>query len=997
MKKKYFKVKKIVLFLNRTNLSISYNAVTISSIQILKDDSVFKMKNSSEYVYEGLGLKDNNINVEVLAPLKPYANMANYAFARALSNEGTYLSGSTNANTDYQFTLTFSEAFKAETFRFLPYGNVITRDWCPKSRVVVYDDENNVVADETFAYTTNALARENEYNEVNLFEMVDDNVVIDSDYDDSIKAEVENELDIQDKSTQQESNASQIQEPQQQEQAKENTNSQEKESPMDTQTNTTELNVSPLSFNMKVGDTQTLSIFTNALDFTIESSNPNVVNVSKVKKQIAGVGKGDANVTITAQVEGGELLTQVVKCKVTQNLDLSFGDEKEILENVYPYDYTLPLSVHGTIAYKKGDDDYSPLIKLVFDGKLQRWQVIGIKITKWNIDNEPYSIYYLATEGAVAQSLGNMSLEKVIVDMIDTLFIQEAPNMEKTITDLFDNTINPLMQTELDNVPLYVRNSITDEIEKIMNEKIATMLSENFDELVENKVIDKLKENVFGRIEPYHKEKDIPKWVGVILTEHPQNTTKNIEERYLSRRINTNGIEEEWLSLKDVRINDFTNNDELTKLFDSIEPYKSMDRMEIMYDDLKNIAGDSIYSKEIFERLMSQSLDKNNALWNGSFYSANETEIFNRESAWFIPIKKCHYIDVEFTINNDDKRYMLKAVGEKEFEVDIKDYFPNATSIKLNYIKCEKVGLKEFYVDETKIASVVHPSFLNYYDMQCNVMPYPLELDYIYVGAFNDVSTKTTDDFSGSGTLNWFLAPKPFANTYVKWLQMKQMTQQKAKYMFGMNPNIGVNMRHMSHNYQHLLMLMQTIERGDILASNIKGTSFGNSYKWKWQTFGESTIKTGYTWHLGNKTGFVMANTPNNNYRGIENFLGILYAYLEDVERQNGTKQIWFHLPHTHRFVPDLWNYDGINWINSGYANRDSNTSYAERIIANSCAVKEPLTNAGANTPMRCVSWDTEQMYRIGFLYANGGLNLVCFPFYPIANVYWSIASRSCI
>lgn len=696
---------------------------------------------------------------------------------------------------------------------------------------------------------------------------------------------------------------------------------------------TTELEVSPLELDLKVGATQTIEITTNALDFTMTSSNVKVVSVDKLKKQIKAIGKGDAQVTITAQVTGGEVVERVITCRITQSLDISFGEENEILENTYHYDETLPLSINGTVAYKRGDDEHDPLIKLVFDGKLQRWQVVGVKIVKWNTENEPFSLYFMASDGAVANKLGNMNLEQVIIDMVDELFIRETPNMQQTIRNLFDTEINPLLQTEMDKIPQYIQNEITYEIDQKINQKIEDTLEDKFGSLVETKIETKIGEFEFSRITPYHKEKKKPKWVGIIISNFTeQNKSRGLG--YYSRRINTNGIEERWMNLEEARINDYSNDDELTRLFDSVEPYKSMTRMEIAYTDLKNIAGDSIYSKDIFNRLMSQSLDKNHKLFNGDFYARgahNKQEIFNRESAWFVPLKKCHYIDIEFSlIGDDENRYMLKAVGEDEFEINLRDYFPNAVDIKTYYVVCEKVGLKEFHIDNMVIRSNLHPSFLNYYDVNCNVLEIPTELDYVYVGAFNDVKTNTTESFNGAGNLNWFLAPKPFANSYVNGLQMKQSIQQYAKYMFGMNPSVGVNFKHMEHNYMHLIWLLQTIERGSDLISFQKISGLSYKYKWSVKNY-TSAYTTGHTWELGDKTGMIDDGSSRviTNYRGLEGITHCLYIYLQGIEQQNGTKNVWLHRPHSHRYVQNLWTYDGIHYIDTGMGHRNLSSHHS--------------------------------------------------------------------
>lgn len=600
---------------------------------------------------------------------------------------------------------------------------------------------------------------------------------------------------------------------------------------------------------------------------------------------------------------------------------LDFGSADEILEKSYAYDAEIPLSVNGDVAYKVGDGESDPVIKLEFNSTLQRWQVIGVKITKYTTENEPFSVYFLASNGKVRDTLESMNLESIIVELIDGIFLEEKPNMVATIKSLFTETIEPLVNEKLGNIPDTIENLMANEIDNVIDERLELVLDEKFSYEITNKITETIHKFHLGRIEPYNKETQTPAWVGTIFYEAPSTGDKSAD--FFTRRINTNGIEEQWMSSSEKRINAYTNDDELTQMFNNIEPYKSMGRMEILLSDLKNIEGDSIYSKSMFERLMSQSLNRNNATWNGQFYCGNPTDIYNRQSAWFVPIKKCHFIEVEFRFNglSNKECFTLRAVGEKEFKVDLKKYFPNANGFKFKYYRNDACGYKEHLTEEDGvITSRLHPAFMTKYDNSLNLMSDFAELDYIYIGAFLNSLFRTTDETKGINVYGHRLLPKPFANIYTKGLQFKQTYDQYLYHVYGNNPTIGVNLRPLNIEYTHLVYLLHKIESA-YEVFNYVDPDYG--FKWCSKTLlaGKDTIfKSGLTWRLGNESGKVYhigENITHTNFRGIEDFnYSRLYQYIYGIHKSGA--RVWHAYPHTSRKMPAMYGKDA-DWKDTGY------------------------------------------------------------------------------
>lgn len=92
---------------------------------------------------------------------------------------------------------------------------------------------------------------------------------------------------------------------------------EEEDAGADEPTETTTLTVSPESVTVQKGSEQTLTITTEADDFTMESADPETATVDKTSKKVTGVEVGNTNVTITATKTGKKKATKTVPVEVT--------------------------------------------------------------------------------------------------------------------------------------------------------------------------------------------------------------------------------------------------------------------------------------------------------------------------------------------------------------------------------------------------------------------------------------------------------------------------------------------------------------------------------------------------------------------------------------------------------------------------------------------------------------------------------------------------------
>ena len=692
------------------------------------------------------------------------------------------------------------------------------------------------------------------------------------------------------------------------------------------------LKVTPQPTKIKVGQDINIAIETDAEKYAVSITPENIVKWNENRVMLQGVGIGECRITISATADGKDSVEVSWAANVISlnAPNIEFGDPEEILENTYHYDDTLPTSTGGTIAYKKGHSSEDPLIKLVFDGDAKRWRVVGCKMVNYNQNGEAYDLYFLASEGALQDSLEGMNLEQVIIDLIDNLFIQETPNMSATIENLFETTIKPLLEAEYAKIPQMVQNAVDEEMEAILNQKIEEKLESTFGELIEEKVRENILNYNYGTIQPYHNN-DIPKWTGIVVAENASPLNWDAMN-YFVKRINSCGIDEHWRSndLDLPPMNHNSNDDPLTKLFNKIEPFATMDRMVIPLKEFANYNGDAIYSKESFQRLMSQSVDKTHKMWNGDYIgdTANfEKSIRDQAWAWFVPIKKAYYIDVIISIKPDEDSatknttYLLKAVGSEPFKINLKDIFPNHSRFSLYSFVAPEIGYKEYVIDTSSggavISSQLHPCFLNYYDTQRNILTAPLELEYRYLGAFQDtlmaIPNASQDIPAGINTAKYRAVPRPFAEA-MNYLNFKNTSEALYWHIYGDNPTTGTNFTPSDVYIWSFMRLLIDIESGYSWACNktwLRGRSkWGFNSEW---TNGDISLQTGATFMLRNKTGTINAydRAIMFNYRGVEKFY---WENLYGTAKHPTTQKIWRHKPHTHRIKETLWTYDN-NWI----------------------------------------------------------------------------------
>ena len=484
------------------------------------------------------------------------------------------------------------------------------------------------------------------------------------------------------------------------------------------------------------------------------------------------------------------------------------------LEDTYLYDDTLPISVNGTIAFKTGNTNESPLLKLQFNEPKNTWNVIGVRLVGYNQNNEPYNIYALASEGRLKQILESQTLEDVIMANIDKMFEENKAELELKLQEILD----PLIKAETAKIPALVEKEIKDNIDEIIEREI----NEKIDEAIGGII----KENIEAELPKYNfKDKGAykrgsTKWTGILLRYNmlghgDKSMNPNTNGHSVYRRINCAGLGEEWQSVaaeagkeQDPKIKAF---------FDDLEPYKSVQRLEIMYEDLNKLVGNEVYSKSSYNLFKKKHDEQWGKYWNGSFIDVENLDVINnRQSSWFAPFKKCHYIDTLFYLNgNRNIIYQVKCVGEEPFSVDLREYFPNATQVEYECSNIPRLGIYSFAPaneaeNKFSIDSQLHPAFYDAWNTNNEpLLPEEFkELDYIYISCFlGSLGNVDKSVWTNAGSKTQFLESKPRQyNNYTR-------DQQSGYYgIMGDNPRIGVNFRDMPEMYMHIFELMLEIE-----------------------------------------------------------------------------------------------------------------------------------------------------------------------------------------
>ena len=481
------------------------------------------------------------------------------------------------------------------------------------------------------------------------------------------------------------------------------------------------------------------------------------------------------------------------------------------LEDTYLYDDTLPVSVNGTIAFKTGNTNESPLLKLQFNEPKNTWNVIGVRLVGYNQNNEPYNIYALASEGRLKQILESQTLEDVIMANIDKMFEENKAELELKLQEILD----PLIKAETAKIPSLVEQEIKKNIDEIIEREINEKIDESISSVIKEEIETELPKYNFKDKGAYKRGND--KWTGILLRFNINaSLNPNNNGHSVYRRINCAGMGEEWQSVSAEAGKE--QDSKIKAFFDDLEPYKSVERLEIMYEDLNKLVGNEVYSKSSYNLFKRKHQEQWGKYWNGSYIDVENIDMINnRQSSWFAPFKKCHYIDTLFYLNgNRNIIYQVKCVGEEPFSVDLREYFPNATQIEYESSNIPRLGIYSFAPDDEaenkfSVDSQLHPAFYDAWNTNNEpLLPEEFkELDYIYMccflGSLGNVDRSVWTN-AADGKIQMLESKPRQYNYYAR--------DQQTSYMniMGDNPRIGVNIRDMPEMYMQLFELMLEIE-----------------------------------------------------------------------------------------------------------------------------------------------------------------------------------------
>lgn len=509
------------------------------------------------------------------------------------------------------------------------------------------------------------------------------------------------------------------------------------------------------------------------------------------------------------------------------------------LEDTYLYDDTLPVSVNGTIAFKTGNTNESPLLKLQFNEPKNTWNVIGVRLVGYNQNNEPYNIYALASEGRLKQILESQTLEDVIMANIDKMFEENKAELELKLQEILD----PLIKAETAKIPSLVEKEIKQNIDEIIEREINEKIDESISSVIREEIELELPKYNFKDKGAYKRGND--KWTGILLRFNINaSLNPNNNGHSVYRRINCAGMGEEWQSVSAEAGKE--QDSKIKAFFDDLEPYKSVERLEIMYEDLNKLVGNEVYSKSSYNLFKRKHQEQWGKYWNGSYIDVENIDMINnRQSSWFAPFKKCHYIDTLFYINgNRNIIYQVKAIGEEPFSVDLREYFPNATQIEYESSNIPRLGIYPFAPDDEaenkfSVDSQLHPAFYDAWNTNNEpLLPEEFkELDYIYMccflGSLGNIDRSVWTNAAGGKTQMLESKPRQY-NYYTR--------DQQTGYMniMGDNPRIGVNIRDMPEMYMQLFELMVEIELvkrnlNEWQTINTHGVTYSGEYLYRQQ------------------------------------------------------------------------------------------------------------------------------------------------------------------
>ena len=522
----------------------------------------------------------------------------------------------------------------------------------------------------------------------------------------------------------------------------------------------------------------------------------------------------DVGSLITLDNTRGLTQEDILVFKTKSQFDDFLNTGEVALEHTYLYDDTLPISVNGTIAFKTGSTNDSPVLKLQFNEPKNTWNVIGVRLVGYNHNNEPYNIYALASEGRLKQILESQTLEDVVMANIDKMFEENKADLELKLQEILD----PLIKVETDKIPALVEKEIKDNIDEIIEREINEKIDKNISGIIKENIETELPKYNFKDKGAYKRGNS--KWTGILIRYNmrghgDKSMNPNMNGDSIYRRINCAGLGEEWQSVSAEAGKD--QDPKIKAFFDDLEPYKSVQRLEIMYEDLNKLVGNEVYSKTSYNLFKKKHDDQWGRYWNGSFIDVETLDVINnRQSSWFAPFKKCHYVDTLFYLNgNKNIIYQVKCVGEEPFSVDLREYFPNATQIEYECSNIPTLGIYSFAPsDEAEnmfaVDSQLHPAFYDAWNTNNEpLLPEEFkELDYIYISCFlGSLGNVNKSVWTNAGSKTHFFESKPRHYNYYN------LNQHNTYYgIMGDNPRVGVNFRAMPEMYKHIFEHMLEIE-----------------------------------------------------------------------------------------------------------------------------------------------------------------------------------------
>lgn len=583
------------------------------------------------------------------------------------------------------------------------------------------------------------------------------------------------------------------------------------------------LEVSPQLSVLLEGHKQKLHIDTTYENVEISSSNPNVIAIEKETLIAKKLGKS----VIGIRGSSPDKLDSYVSFECVIANELPTQDEPD--REIYDYDDELPTNLSdGAIVYKTGSFENSPVIEYKFNGKTKKYSCIGIKFLKVTDDGEPHSIAFMAEDGTVD----------------DVMYRYKVKLMELGVEEILYEKIKDTINAD---VKYYLHNK-----DFIYNKNRLTAFSS-------------------------------PKWVGLLF-----NDTCDI-----GRRLNTCGLEEDW-TITGGNLNEFlpnmnhaSNNDPITQLFDSVEPYKSFKRMAFLNDDFR-IGKYAFMRKRIYYK-NAETLAMHEDGYNlANFLRHNNNNMQDLERyAFFNLMKKSYYIDIELRLNGNI--YYLKCIGSEPFFVDIADYIDVVDREQPNMeIKCfnsrvsdnSLFGVYEYKVEGSKIYANLHPLFYDFYNTDGTVLSSEAVDSYKGDNAYPDRETKTNDinsitmdyryisSFGAHYTGNEYF--KPTYNKGHACCNSFNLSKQKC-YEFGKMAQIGINYTPANLWHIHLMWLMKEIEYGNLYTHSYNKCLSYN----KWHMNNTSSLMQKCdTLHMGNTTGIYNKKLC---YRGIEHYIGFYY------------------------------------------------------------------------------------------------------------------------